>query len=167
MQFFGIKREKRKVCDSQAALTLCASASNYTLKSTKCFSDRNAVQPHLDQTLRTRTLLFPLLPTHWQVVFKALCLIHKYLHGAGQRCLSEVLPAATWAAFQAQTGTYLISSAPHSHWCQEQNGKKEENELKKEVKRKEIEKRVGSKGNVKRGRGWKLIIIINNIILLM
>lgn len=65
------------------------------------WSVQNAFQTTMSWTGRweQQPLLFPLLPTHWQVVFKAPCLTRKLLHGAGQRCLSEVLPAAPWAAF--------------------------------------------------------------------
>lgn len=59
MQFFRIKREKQKGSAGQAALTRCASAVNYTLKSTKLLSDHNALQPHLEQALRAGTPGFP------------------------------------------------------------------------------------------------------------
>lgn len=78
--------------------------------------------------------VFPLLPTHRLAVSKAVCLIPKCLYRAGQRCLSEVVPAAPWAAFHSfQVVAHLTSSSPQSYWCQEQ-GEEGENDLKEERK---------------------------------
>lgn len=147
MQFFRIKRKKQKVSGIQAVLTRCASATNYTLKSTKLLSDHNAPRPHLKQLLR----VFPLLPTHWQIVFKAVCLIHKCLYRAGQRCLSEVVPAAPWATSHSPGYClpHLLFSPlllmPRARW----RGRKWSQGTKEGA-----EKRAGIKGIVKTGRGW-------------
>lgn len=79
--FSGL-REKRKTCDKQAALTLC-------LNQRLCTGEYKV--PFRPPAASSGPLIFPLLPTPWQVGFKTQCLIRKSLRGACQRCLSEVL----------------------------------------------------------------------------
>lgn len=77
--------------------------------------------------------------------------------GASQRC--SLQPPGQ--LFTAHAGAYFISSAPHSYWCQDQSKEEEENEFKEDIERKEIDKRVGTKGNVKREEEeWNSLLLL-------
>lgn len=96
-------------------------------------------------------LVFSLLPTHWQVVFKALCSVHKCLYRAGQRWLSKRVPAAPWAAFHSP-GCCL----PHLLFSPQLLTTRAKRRGRKWAQRRKegSEKRLRVKGIVKRGRGW-------------
>lgn len=100
----------------------------------------------------------PLLPTHWQVAFRAVCLIHKYLYRAGQRFLSETPGQLS----TVQVVVCFTSSSPRSY-CREQ-GEEEENDLKE--KRKEL-KEGWDQRNCKDRKRMKLLLLVVLVLLLI